>query len=340
MGPIGEGVLGLVTQKLNDQRQLKQQGKLGEQQLGFDIRRMGAQNDMGYSMWKKTGPVGQVEQLKEAGLGIGLMYGGSGPGGQTVGNASGGLNAPSAPAGGNEIMGMQLLQAQRALIEAQTDKTKVEAEKIGGVDTKEAATRIESLTQGITNQKANARLTDLQGDIAEIEGMIKTGSAEDVMATIRYTSRKTMQELQALEMNNEITTATKEDKIAIVQGELIGLGLANEMKKVGIEQTEQQIKESVARVSQGWKSLSIQDKNAITNMLNAETARTNANTNIREFLESVRKTDYDYDVRNGMLQLQRFIHDVPETTKMTVGAMTQVFGTLVNATTPKTVIKK
>ena len=61
------------------------------------------------------------------------------------------------------------------------------------------------------------------------------------------------------------------------------------------KKTDQEVKASIASISQGWRSLSIQDRNAITNMLNAETARTNAQTNIREFLENVRKTDYDYD---------------------------------------------
>lgn len=339
MDPI-TGAMGLGLQLLNDRRQLNQQRKLNQQQLEVDKEKMDYQNELGLRMWKNTGPRAQMEQMREAGLGIGLMYGGSGPGGQTTGSAGAGVGAANAPSGGSEIMGLQLMKAQKALMEAQANKTNVEAEKIGGVDTQEAVTRIESLSQGIKNQKASARLTDLQGDIAEIESMIKGGSADDVMSTIRYVARKTAQELSALEMNNEITSETKDEKILLVQGELIGLGLANEMKKVGIELTEQQIKASQASIAQGWKSLSIQDRNAVVNLMNSETARINANTNIREFVESVRKTDYDYDVRKGMLELQRFIHDVPETTKLTVNAVSQVFGTLVNATTPKTVIKK
>lgn len=322
---IGTG-LGLALERHQDRRQLKQQGALNEQQYALDMRRLEAQKKAELEQWKATGPVGQMEQLNKAGLNPGLIYGMGGGGGQTVGGGSAGSGAPHAPGGGGEMMGMMMLKAQQALLEAQTAKTKAETTKIEGVDTKEAETRIESLAQGITNQKAAARLTGLQGDIAEIEAMIKTESYQDVLSTIRYTARQAGQQLGILENTREISDATKDEKIKIVEGELIGLGLANELKRVQKDLTEEQIKQTVANVAQGWKQLSVNERNAVTNMMNASTARKNAETNVRKFLEDVRETDYRFEIETGKLALMKLINDVPASDKMTVQMISNVLG--------------
>lgn len=324
-GTAANTIFGLMLQGHNDRRQLRQQKKLNEQQLMFDRQKMDYQQQLGLELWRQTNYPAQIEQLKAAGLNPALLYGMGGAGGATVGGAGGGISAPGAPAGGNEILGLQMLGAQKALIEAQTEKTQAEAGKIKGVDTEEAQTRIASLTQGIQNQKAAERLTKIQGNIAEIEELIQTGSYEDVISTIHYTARQAHQTLGILTNEREISDATKDEKVHLVEGELIGLGLANELKRAGIALTEEQTKKVTADVAQGWKALSIQDRNAIANMMNSETAKQNARTNVREYLESVRRTDYDYEVRRGMLELQRFIKDVPESTQLTVGNLTSIF---------------
>ena len=168
--------LGLALEGHNDRRQLRQNKRLGEQQLGFDLQRLDAQSKAQYEMWLKTNYPGQLEQMKKAGLSPGLMYGMSGGGGTTTGGGIPSGSGGQAPQGGNEIIGLQLMKAQKDLLEAQATKTGAEAEKIQGVDTEKAKTEIESLTQGIQNQKATERLSRIQGNIAEIEEDLTTRS--------------------------------------------------------------------------------------------------------------------------------------------------------------------
>jgi len=148
--------LGLLLERHNDRRQLKQQDALNKQQLQMDYAKMDAQQRLGLEMWNKTNIGAQKEHIEKAGMNPAMMYamGGAGGSATTAGGSGGGsVSASKAPAGGGEILGMQMMQAQRQLIEAQTKKTEVETSKIGGVDTAKVETEIQSLTQGIQNQK-------------------------------------------------------------------------------------------------------------------------------------------------------------------------------------------
>lgn len=122
------------------QNQYQQQAAAQSQQYAKDF-------------WDYTNTENQVRHLKNAGLNIGLMYGQSGAGGM---GASGGAHqsAPDQPQGNPVGMALQVQQieqqrrmndAQIALAEAQAEKTKVEASKIGGVDIQESLARIENL---------------------------------------------------------------------------------------------------------------------------------------------------------------------------------------------------
>ena len=102
--------------------------------------------------WDYTNAENQVKHLKNAGLNIGLMYGQSGAGGM---GASGGAHqsAPEQPQGNPVGMAIQVQQleqqermnnAQIALAEAQAEKARTEAAKIGGVDIQESLARIEN----------------------------------------------------------------------------------------------------------------------------------------------------------------------------------------------------
>jgi hypothetical protein len=294
--PVGTAInagLGLILQGHNDRRQVRQEGKMLEQQQKFDFQKMDKNLDQQLKLWEATNYPAQLAQMKKANLSPGLMYGLGGGGGTTAAASASGVQGGKAAAGQNEIMGMQMLDAQKNLMEAQTNKTKAEANKISGIDTEEAQTRIQSLTQGIKNQKAAERLTRIQGNIGEIEEDIKAGSYEDVLSTIKYTAGQAEKTLGIMSNDKEISDKTKRNKIDIVEGELIGLGIANELKRAQTDLTNEQIKKTVADVSQGWKALSISDKNAIANLLQAKTGAKNADTNVRQYLENVRQGDYN-----------------------------------------------
>ena len=135
------------------------------------------------------------------------------------------------------------MDAQRRLIEAQTQNVQADTAKKTGVDTQEAEMRIKDIAQGIGNKQAAARLTGLQADLAEVELMIEQGTAQDAMDTIRYVARKMGQELTILENNKEISEATKDEKITLLKITLkcfygFESVLADELKELGYPETE------------------------------------------------------------------------------------------------------
>ena len=189
-----------------------------------------------------------------------------------------------------------MAKAQIELMKAQTEKTQVEAAKTAGVDT---------------------LATSIQTELGKIEMNMKTETYEATKAAIEAAAKKAGAEA-------EIADKTKGNQIDIVEGELIGLTLANELKRAQTGVAEETIKKIIAEVKQGWKALDIQAKNAAANMMSSEAAKQNANTNVREFLEHVRKNDYDYEIRRGALELEKWLKDVPESQKLTVGALQNV----------------
>lgn len=129
-----------------------------------------------------------MEHMKDAGLNPALMYGQGGGGGTTTGagsatNVTGGQASQAHQTQqANQQMGMML--AQLRLIEAQTNKTNVEAEKIKTTDTAESQAR----TTGIEFQNT------LNKAIGTDQMVKNYGWASDKLAT---ESAKTMAEYEA-----------------------------------------------------------------------------------------------------------------------------------------------
>lgn len=136
--------------------------------------------------WDYTNAENQVSHLKNAGLNVGLMYGQNGAGGM---GASGGAHqsAPDQPQGNPVGMALQVQQieqqrrmndAQIALAEAQAEKTKVEASKIGGVDIQESLARIENLLAD--TEKARKEGNVFEATVGLVEAQKKlTAKLED-----------------------------------------------------------------------------------------------------------------------------------------------------------------
>jgi len=249
-------LMGLAMEGHNDRRQLRQQGRLLEQQAGVDRKQAAFNQALGMQTWKETGPVAMTEQLKKAGLSPALQYGGAGGGGQTMGNPGGSVNAESAPRGGNEVMGLTMMNAQRELIEAQTRNVEADTAKKAGVDTE------------LARQQGR-----LQHIIADLHAMTNEDAAEQMQARTHIL----WQEAKAAKGK---VTAELQQK----QAEAIGAELANELRKVQTDMTEVQMKAIAEEIAQKWKGL---------------------------------------DIQQGHLDLQRFVQDVSNTTKLTVETITK-----------------
>lgn len=157
--------------------------------------------------WDYTNTENQVKHLKNSGLNIGLMYGQSGAGGM---GASGGAHqaAPDQPQGNPIGMALQVQQieqqrrmndAQIALAEAQAHKAGAEADKIAGVDTQEALTRI---------KEAGSRI-DLN---------LKEGNYKEALTDLTKAEKEATNALKALrEMQEGLTKSQISEAFAIAE---------------------------------------------------------------------------------------------------------------------------
>jgi hypothetical protein len=137
------------------QNKYQQQAALQSQQYAKDY-------------WDYTNAENQVQHLKNAGLNVGLMYGQSGAGGM---GASGGAKqeSPDQPQGNPVGMALQVQQleqqrrmneAQITLTEAQAEKARIEAKKIGTVDIKESLARIEGILAKAESDRKQGNVFD------------------------------------------------------------------------------------------------------------------------------------------------------------------------------------
>lgn len=266
---LGAG-MGLILQKGQDKRQIKQQQKLQDMQIAGQ-KQMGIFNrEQQMQLWNDTNYAAQVAQMKKAGLSPGLIYGHSGQGGTTAAQP-GNISGADAPKGGGEAMGMGIQMGQAAMIaaqieltRAQTEKTKAEAQNVPKTgENIEASTA--NLLQGVQNAKAQEILTTIQGEIAEIQRNIDA-------TTMNARVSQILTQTKILANEENIGTATVQDKIKQIKAEAVEAVLQNWLTKAETQnvkaQTEvhkqqpelilQQRRNLIAAIRQGDRALEIQ----------------------------------------------------------------------------------
>ena len=284
----GGAMMGQVFAGMNDRRQIRQQRKLQALQLEGNKQMMDWQQQKEMEMWRSTSYGAQKEQMEKAGLNPALMYGMSGGGGTTTGGGSGQVSGGNAPVGGGEIMmGLQLAtqQAQIKLMEAQAVKTEAEAQKIQGVDTELTRTQTESLTQGISNQRAVETLTKVQSNLAKLDEQIKGDTVESVIKQIKWASELMRQQLDMAATEAQLNREQREDKVKLLKAQIVSIGLGQlltgaqiqntntdtKLKAEQILKTDQDRRAVAQQIMMGWEALSVQQKLArIKEMTGAE----------------------------------------------------------------------
>lgn len=250
---MGLGLLG-VGQKRQDERQLRQQKKLNDQQVESQKDMAMYNHNMQIDMFNKTGYGAQKDQLEDAGMNAALMYGKGGGGGTTVGGmggsgASGGQAADAAQTqGAGTQAGMAMMQsammmAQTENIKADTKKKEVEADKLGGVDT--------------ANVEANTRLTDVKTKFAEIETQVAGQTASDAIRTIVAGADKLMAEAQTADNTKTISDQTMIEQKQLIQQEAIGAMLKNAATRTSIQLDQAKINEISQTLLQKWEGLKL-----------------------------------------------------------------------------------
>ena len=289
------GLMGMVFQKGQDRRQLKQAGKLQALEIAGQKEMTEYNYGKQMQMWKDTNYSAQMAELEKAGLNPGLIYGMGGGGGQSTNVATGNVSGQHAPTGGGEAIAMAntaaqlgLMRAQKENIEADTVKKKVEATKTAGVDTKEAETRILSLGQGIENARAQQKLTEVQTRIGEVAARVTEATEDSQGEMIRQELSKLESEARTALVDANVSEDTKADKISMVKAQLLGQWAQNALTKMqtakgasDIRVNEQQITTMVMKVAQDWRALEIQGIHA-----NTEKARQSADQYAQEFSQT------------------------------------------------------
>lgn len=265
-----------IGQRKQDERQIKQQQKLQNQQIEGNKQMLEAQRQKEMQMWKDTNYSAQTEELKKAGLNPALLYGKGGAGGTTVGGTGMGVsgaqaaNSAATQTANTQTTGMALqlgmMQAQINLMEAQANKANVEADKTAGVDTQEAQTRIASLTQGIENAKQQELLTKVQTRLAGIQEIEQTQTLENRIDRIEYETSRAAAELEQALNEAYISSNTRQEKITIFQQEAIAGVLNNILTQTQTDATKSNIQVNKAQIQKmaqdiqiAWAQLGRQD---------------------------------------------------------------------------------
>ena len=214
----GLGLLGGLFKRNNNG--FKNQQKLMQQAWEYEKEGMGLQYNYGQQaadaeyrrnlqMWKDTNFGAQRQEMENAGLSVGLMYGNGG--GQAASTAGGTATQPNAPktnpvevALQQESMGLQLkqIEAQNRLANAEATKTIAEANKIAGVDTKGQ---------------------ELQNKWQEIENRIQT-SRESIeqsnMKAAAANADKAIEDWKMAVLDREFLDKTQEDRVTRLVSEI------------------------------------------------------------------------------------------------------------------------
>lgn len=274
-------------------------------------------------MWKDTGPQGQMKELQGAGLNAGLIYGMGGAGGQTA--AASGGTGPSMgdasmenPGAGLGSMGMMLGQqlalmgAQKENIEADTELKLADATKKSGVDTEVGKTQVQNMLQGIESEKAKQRLTELQGDMQELQNKIVDMTAEDAMDEIRFNAKRVEQETNRLKLSNEITDRTKETVITRAKAELAGIGIMNLLNKQLRAESQQNVSES--KTKQEGIRQGIEESKGRTSLMSEQSRQiTHA---IRQGWDGVYVNMQNGNTAAAKQQWDELMNDVPESQRI------------------------
>ena len=167
---LGAG-LGILTGGYNDRRQLEQQKKLMEMQSDYDEIASQRNLENQLKLWDATNYPAQVEQMKNAGLSVGLMYKGGGQSGQIAADNTNRQAPTAANGGGMEIQQMMQLMLNNKLTEAQIENIKADTkgkeinnknEDVGGINQQVKFANIDNLIANTNNTTAKTKLIEAQ----------------------------------------------------------------------------------------------------------------------------------------------------------------------------------
>lgn len=254
---LGSGLIDNISNQIfgaiNQKRQLK----------GLD-KSLQLQNKYALDIWEKTGYGAQKKQMEEAGINPALLYGMSGGGAQTIGNATGAM--PTSP--GSKGMGIEqgiqlaLLQSQIKVNESEANKNNAEANATGGYR--------KDLAGAQTGEHiARTGLINVDRELKDLDLWWNQKSFNDRLDYITATAEKAKEEVKQAKVTTGIAqntekAATETIKLKAVNqllqnlltGEQISLAKGQQQEiQSRIQLNQAQINKFAAEISQNWVNL-------------------------------------------------------------------------------------
>lgn len=289
VGGIIGGGLGLLGGLFGGGDSTKNQEKLMEKAWGYEKEGMGMQYQYGQAaadaaqrrnmeMWNQTNFEAQRQHMENAGLSVGLMYGGGGQGAVSQGGQA---TQPSGPTSNPVAMALQYqqIEQQNAAIKSQTmlnqaeaAKALAEAKKTGGVDTKKTESEI--------------KWQEIENRIQESREQIAASNVTEANAN----AKKVMEEFKQAMLNTDYLDKTQQQRIQTITDQLALI------QKQGLKE-EAIIDLTNAQASKIRKEIDILWYDAITRRTSADALKKQADT-------AVDKIAKEYELGKGHLSLE------------------------------------
>lgn len=251
-GIVG-GLIGQIFGGMNDRRQIRQQSKLQNMQEQGNMRMMEHQKKLDLQMWRDTNYDAQVGELEKAGLNPGLLYGMSGGGGVTTGNAGGSVNGAEAPVGGGEAMAGMGMAMQLGLMRAQKENIEAQTAEIKGKTLNEGT--------GEAGAQADIALKGSQKKMQDVLSSLEQAKFDDSVALTRNMSNKLEEEWLGLVRENRIGNNVETERIKGEIEEWMGKALVNNLTKAMTEKQgtsanvdRQAVINMANEIVQGWEN--------------------------------------------------------------------------------------
>ena len=233
---VGQTMFGNSQAQQNQQQQVKDQTELME-----------LSSNLSYQNWLRTNYAAQIEQMKKAGLSVGMMYKNGGSGG-TLGGASGGSasKADTIPMDiSNAITQNRAIESQIKVNEAEAKKLEADANKTEGVDTELTKTLIESnnIANAFNTENFETALDKAKAELNNVNANTEKALAEGKLSRIDAITRQwenTEKVINTIASTNKMNAEVKQNWEKIKQGwkdlELKNRGLDIEQQKANIQE--------------------------------------------------------------------------------------------------------
>ena len=271
-----------INNKINKKYNIEAENRAWEKQMALYDKQ-----------YRDNSPMKRVEEMKKAGLSVGLMYGGTGAGvgGGAQAQQAHGSTADGTGAQGGDIAGNALalmtgkqqlenLKAQEELTKAEKLKVETEANKMGSVDTDKVKAEIENLK----------KQTDLKGEEIELNKLMQ--NSLDLKNKFDLTNNRTllksnMEIMSKLVAERKVSEATVNSLIELAKENVRNVISNTALNNAKIKLTEAEINEIVNNISVQNEKLVI-DREGLKNAL--EIARlSNASGTITKDLKGLHK---------------------------------------------------